>query len=268
MEYKERPDYGRCVAIVTSAYLREMIKPGALAVILPILIFCSDFGMLTGYLLLGVKVVAVLIETGAPRGKGIYTHKAAVTVDTVEDPYKGTVRHSLHVLIRILTMIMYAYHGCSLPARADRGPIFLGSPDLPSALIGKKELGSLGAPEFRPSSPFPSLFLVGCDQGFGISSSLVKRVGGACGFCRASGFWLCNRSLPVVTGSNRGSKDQVCGALSGCCEEDPCAGSSLAVLSSLCFWWFGRVLYWVLVLCLGGVDVCAVTALPSNVIFV
>ncbi|KAL5825647.1 hypothetical protein ACOSQ3_021710 [Xanthoceras sorbifolium] len=83
MEYKERPDYGRCVAIVTSAYLREMIKPGALAVILPILIFCSDFGMLTGYLLLGVKVVAVLIETGAPRGKGIYTHKAAVTVDTL-----------------------------------------------------------------------------------------------------------------------------------------------------------------------------------------
>ncbi|KAL5758770.1 hypothetical protein ACOSP7_021381 [Xanthoceras sorbifolium] len=83
MEYKERPDYGRCVAIVTSAYLREMIKPGALAVILPI-----------------------LVETGAPRGKGIYTHKAAVTVDTVEDPCKGTVRHSLHVLIRILAMIM------------------------------------------------------------------------------------------------------------------------------------------------------------------
>ncbi|KAL5823741.1 hypothetical protein ACOSQ4_021641 [Xanthoceras sorbifolium] len=51
-EYKERPDYGRCVAIVTSAYLREMIKPGALAVILPILV---------GHLLLGVKVVAILL---------------------------------------------------------------------------------------------------------------------------------------------------------------------------------------------------------------
>ncbi|KAL5804324.1 hypothetical protein ACOSQ3_031124 [Xanthoceras sorbifolium] len=40
-------------------------------------------------------------------------------------------------------------------------------------------------------------------------------------FARSSGFWLCSRSLPVVTGSNRGSKDQVCGALSGFCEEDP-----------------------------------------------
>ncbi|KAL5838661.1 hypothetical protein ACOSQ3_015830 [Xanthoceras sorbifolium] len=162
----------------------------------------------------------------------------------------------------------------------DRGLIFLGSPDLPSALIGKKELGSLGAPEFRPSSPLPSLFLVGCDRVCSGSSFVFDPLtvrtcaGGVIGFAvliifaRSSGFWLCSRALPVVTGSNRGSKDQVCGALSGFCEEDPCAGSSLAVLSSLCFWWLGRVLYWVLVLCLGGVDVCAVTALPSNVIFV
>ncbi|KAL5758758.1 hypothetical protein ACOSP7_021369 [Xanthoceras sorbifolium] len=82
MEYKERPDYGRCVAIVASASLREMIKPGALAIILPI-----------------------LVETGAPGGKVIYTHKVAVTGDTVEDPYKGTMRHSLYALIRILAMI-------------------------------------------------------------------------------------------------------------------------------------------------------------------
>ncbi|KAL5806312.1 hypothetical protein ACOSQ4_029045 [Xanthoceras sorbifolium] len=211
-----------------------------------------------------------------------------------------------------------------------RGPIFLGSPDLPSALIGKKELGSLGAPEFRPSSSLPSLFLVGCVRvcsgrllccWFWSRSSLFRGIfmltcgivslpaasssihlhADLCWWCdrfrcadflgsmlglesgcgvnscswllvvcgAASGCWLCSRSSPVVSGSNRGSKVQVCGALSGCSEEDPCTGSSLAVLSSLCFWWLGRVLYWVLVLCLGGVDVCAVTiALPSNVIFV
>ncbi|KAL5811435.1 hypothetical protein ACOSQ4_028003 [Xanthoceras sorbifolium] len=172
------------------------------------------------------------------------------------------------------------YYKPSFFVEADRGPIFLGSPDLPSALIGKKELGSLGAPEFRPSSPLPSLFLVGCDRvcsGSFVFDPLTVRTcaGGVIGFAvliflaRSSGCWLCSRSSPVVSESNRGSKDQVCGALSGCSEEDPCAGSSLAVLSSLCFWWLGRVLYWVLVLCLGGVDVCAVTvALPSNVIFV
>ncbi|KAH7564844.1 hypothetical protein JRO89_XS09G0039200 [Xanthoceras sorbifolium] len=79
MEYKERPDYGRCVAIVASASLREMIKPGALAIILPILI-----------------VVAVLL---------MFATLSGFLWLCVEDPYKGTVRHSLHVLIRIMVIM-------------------------------------------------------------------------------------------------------------------------------------------------------------------
>ncbi|KOM27206.1 hypothetical protein LR48_Vigan406s001600, partial [Vigna angularis] len=124
MDYKEKPDYGRCVAIVASASLREMIKPGALAIISPIVV---------GQPLLGAKVVAALlmfatvtgilmalflntaggawdnakkyIETGALGGKGSEAHKAAVTGDTVGDPFKDTAGPSIHVLIKMLATI-------------------------------------------------------------------------------------------------------------------------------------------------------------------
>ncbi|KAG8490954.1 hypothetical protein CXB51_014086 [Gossypium anomalum] len=112
MDYKEKPDYGRCVAIVASASLREMIKPGALAIVSPIVVgfLFRVLGHYTGHPLLGAKVVAALlmfatvsgilmalflntaggawdnakkfIETGALGGKGSESHKAAVTGDT------------------------------------------------------------------------------------------------------------------------------------------------------------------------------------------
>lgn len=135
MDYKEKPDYGRCVAIVASASLKEMIKPGALAIVSPIaigLIF-RILGHYTGHPLLGAKVVAAFlmfatvsgilmalflntaggawdnakkyIETGALGGKGSESHKAAVTGDTVGDPFKDTAGPSLHVLIKMLATI-------------------------------------------------------------------------------------------------------------------------------------------------------------------
>ncbi|KAG2619834.1 hypothetical protein PVAP13_3NG147200 [Panicum virgatum] len=112
MDYKEKPDYGRCVAIVASASLREMIRPGALAIISPMAVgvIFRILGHSTGQPLLGAKVVASLlmfatvagilmalflntaggawdnakkyIETGALGGKGSESHKAAVTGDT------------------------------------------------------------------------------------------------------------------------------------------------------------------------------------------
>eukprot|EP00667_Euglena_gracilis_P003318 EG_transcript_3323 len=116
----EKPDYDRCVAIVTSASLREMVKPGFLAILLPVLV---GFGMrlvgaYTQRPLLGVECVAAFvmfatatgilmalffnnaggawdnakkyIETGAHGGKGSEAHKSAVTGDTVGDPFKDT----------------------------------------------------------------------------------------------------------------------------------------------------------------------------------
>ncbi|XP_038713968.1 pyrophosphate-energized membrane proton pump 2 [Tripterygium wilfordii] len=135
MEYKEKPDYGRCVAIVASASLREMIKPGALAIVSPMVVglVFRILGYYTGHPLLGAKVVAAFlmfatvsgilmalflntaggawdnakkyIETGALGGKGSDSHKAAVTGDTVGDPFKDTAGPSLHVLIKLLATI-------------------------------------------------------------------------------------------------------------------------------------------------------------------
>ncbi|KAK7255000.1 hypothetical protein RIF29_28399 [Crotalaria pallida] len=135
MDYKEKPDYARCVAIVASASLREMIKPGALAIISPIVVgfMFRILGYYTGHPLLGAKVVAAFlmfatvsgilmalflntaggawdnakkyIETGALGGKGSDAHKAAVTGDTVGDPFKDTAGPSLHVLIKMLSTI-------------------------------------------------------------------------------------------------------------------------------------------------------------------
>ncbi|XP_020406097.1 H+-translocating pyrophosphatase isoform X1 [Zea mays] len=135
MDYKEKPDYGRCVAIVASASLREMIKPGALAIISPMAVgvVFRILGHYTGQPLLGAKVVASMlmfatvagilmalflntaggawdnakkyIETGALGGKGSESHKAAVTGDTVGDPFKDTAGPSLHVLIKMLATI-------------------------------------------------------------------------------------------------------------------------------------------------------------------
>ncbi|KAF3788686.1 hypothetical protein EJ110_NYTH20690 [Nymphaea thermarum] len=140
-EYEEKPDYGRCVAIVASASLREMIKPGALAIVSPIVVgvIFRFKGHHTGHPLHGAKVVAVMlmfatvsgilmalffntaggawdnakkfIETGALGGKGSDCHKAAVTGATVGDPFKDTAGPSLHVLIMMLATITLASHG-------------------------------------------------------------------------------------------------------------------------------------------------------------
>ncbi|KAH7302772.1 hypothetical protein KP509_23G086400 [Ceratopteris richardii] len=135
MTYQDKPDYGRCVSIVASSALREMIKPGALAVVSPILIgiVFKIVGQYTEQPLLGAKVVAAMlmfatvsgilmalflntaggawdnakkfIESGALGGKGSDAHKAAVTGDTVGDPFKDTAGPSLHVLIKMLATI-------------------------------------------------------------------------------------------------------------------------------------------------------------------
>lgn len=135
MDYREKPDYARCVAIVASASLREMIKPGALAIASPMVVglVFRLLGYYTGQPLLGAKVVASMlmfatvsgilmalflntaggawdnakkyIETGALGGKGSDCHKAAITGDTVGDPFKDTAGPSIHVLIKMLATI-------------------------------------------------------------------------------------------------------------------------------------------------------------------
>ena len=118
-----RADYARCVDITTRGALRAMVLPGALAVIVPILVgwllkaeaaaALLMVGTMSGILLATVMNNAggawdnakKYIEAGAMGGKGSEAHKAAVVGDTIGDPFKDTAGPSLHVLIKLLATI-------------------------------------------------------------------------------------------------------------------------------------------------------------------
>jgi K(+)-stimulated pyrophosphate-energized sodium pump len=120
---EQKPDYARCVDIVTAGALKEMVVPGLLAVGMPIavgLILRAEavaallmVGTITGILLATVMNngggawdnAKKYIESGVYGGKGSETHKAAVVGDTVGDPFKDTAGPSLHVLIKLLSTI-------------------------------------------------------------------------------------------------------------------------------------------------------------------
>ncbi|MEQ1631894.1 MAG: sodium-translocating pyrophosphatase, partial [Planctomycetota bacterium] len=115
-------DYARCVAISTEGALREMVVPGLLAVVAPVavgLIFgrAAVGGLLAGSTSAGVMMALFManaggawdnakkyIEAGHLGGKGSDTHKAAVTGDTVGDPFKDTAGPSINILMKLMTI--------------------------------------------------------------------------------------------------------------------------------------------------------------------
>lgn len=123
MTGKGKPLYGRCVDIVTKAALREMVLPGILAVVSPILIGYLLGAEALGGLLVGIIMTGFLlalfmstggaawdngkkyIETGKYGGKGSDAHKAAVIGDTVGDPFKDTAGPALNALIKVINTI-------------------------------------------------------------------------------------------------------------------------------------------------------------------
>ncbi len=123
LEYKEKPDYNKCISISTIAAIREMLIPGIGAVLVPILVgFLGGINMLTG-LIVGTTVSGIvlaifmansggawdnakkMIESGQLGGKGSDAHKASVVGDTVGDPFKDTAGPSLNILIKLMTVI-------------------------------------------------------------------------------------------------------------------------------------------------------------------
>ncbi len=126
MQGTSTPDYAKCVDITTKAALQQMILPGLLAVVIPIAVGVlfkaeAEAGLMMVATIVGVLLATVFnnsggawdnakkyIETGHLGGKGSEAHKAAVTGDTVGDPFKDTAGPSLHVLVKLLGTLSLA----------------------------------------------------------------------------------------------------------------------------------------------------------------
>ena len=127
MEGTSKPDYANCVDISTKAALKEMVVPGLMAIIAPLLIGIllgveALGGMLAGALSSGVLLAIMManaggawdnakkyIEEGHFGGKGSDSHKAAVVGDTVGDPFKDTSGPSINILIKLMTIVSVVF---------------------------------------------------------------------------------------------------------------------------------------------------------------
>ena len=127
MKGTEKPDYKSCVAISTTAALHEMMLPGIMAVVVPVIVGVvlgveALGGLLAGALVTGVLMAIFMsnaggawdtakkyIETGHHGGKGSEAHKAAVVGDTVGDPFKDTSGPSINILIKLMTVVSLVF---------------------------------------------------------------------------------------------------------------------------------------------------------------
>ncbi|MCH7413953.1 sodium-translocating pyrophosphatase [Belliella sp. R4-6] len=128
MEYKAKPEYEKCVEISTKASIREMVAPGAIAILSPIIVGFLFGPEVLGGLLAGITVSGVLMGIfqnnaggawdnakksfekgvmidGVMQYKGSDAHKASVTGDTVGDPFKDTSGPSMNILIKLTSIV-------------------------------------------------------------------------------------------------------------------------------------------------------------------
>lgn len=127
LEFKEKPDYGKVVSIVTSAAIRKLVLPGTLAIVAPLLVgFTLGPYALGGMLFTSIVVGLLLglfqgnvgntwdnakkhVEEGKYGGKGSDAHKATVIGDTVGDPLKDASGPSINILIKLMSVISLVF---------------------------------------------------------------------------------------------------------------------------------------------------------------
>ena len=123
MERKVKPDYKKCVEISTHSSLKQMIVPGLLAIVAPVIVGLWSVealgGLLAGSLVTGILMAIMMANAGGAwdngkkqieggykgDGKGSDRHKAAVVGDTVGDPFKDTSGPALNILIKLMTIV-------------------------------------------------------------------------------------------------------------------------------------------------------------------
>jgi K(+)-stimulated pyrophosphate-energized sodium pump len=141
MEGTARADYARCVDITTAGALREMVLPGLLAILIPLVIGIvlgpqTLGGLLAGSLITGVPMALMLanaggawdnakkyIEAGHLGGKGSDTHKAAVVGDTVGDPFKDTSGPAINILLKLMAIVSLVFTPLILKLNKIVGPL-------------------------------------------------------------------------------------------------------------------------------------------------
>lgn len=127
MEGETKPDYEKCVEISTEAALKEMLLPGVLAIVAPLVVgICLGAealgGLIVGSVVTGVLMAILMansggawdnakkyIESGVNGGKGSDSHKASVVGDTVGDPFKDTAGPSMNILIKLMTIVSLVF---------------------------------------------------------------------------------------------------------------------------------------------------------------
>ena len=174
MEYKAEPEYEKCVAISTEASIKQMILPGAIALITPVLVGFTMGPEVLGGLLAGVTVSGVLMGLFQSNAGGAWDnakksfekgvlidgemyykksepHKASVTGDTVGDPFKDTSGPSMNILIKLMSIVSLviapyiAVHSDIVSKTMDGINVEMATPQLASELPVSDGIKNLGA---------------------------------------------------------------------------------------------------------------------------